>query len=196
MIIGSRPIRKILVLGFDAAGKTTILYQLNSNDIIHSHALGFSTEMTTFQNHIFFSWDVPQVPMKSFELIWRHFYDYTEGKEKQLICFVSYNFLGVIFVMDSTDMTENWKNANNALTKILSENSLKGVPLLILLNKADLMKSSLLTEAKIRFNMEEIGNGRKWKIMESCALDMIGVLEGIEWIFNIDHQDKMFKTFF
>ena len=115
----------------------------------------------------------------------------------KLICLLNYkNFLGVIFVLDSTDLAENWKNANNALCKILSENSLKGVPLLILLNKADLMKSSLLDGVKIGFNMEEIGNGRKWKIMESCALDMIGVLEGIEWIFNIDHQDKMFKTFF
>lgn len=93
-------------------------------------------------------------------------------------------------------MTENWINSKNALYNILSENSLKGVPLLILLNKADLMKSSLVDETKLRFNMDEIGKEKKWKIMESCALDMSGVLEGIEWIFNIDHQDKMFQTFF
>lgn len=83
IITNSKPARQILVLGFDGAGKTTILYQLNSKDIIHSRTIGFSTEMTIFQNHTFFSWDIPQFSQKIFDLMIRYYCENAEGKKKQ-----------------------------------------------------------------------------------------------------------------
>ena len=99
-------------------------------------------------------------------------------------------------MLDSTDLSENWTKASDALHRILAEDPLKRAPLLILLNKIDLMKSSLVDEAKLRFNMEEIGKERPLKILESCAYNMSGVLEGIEWIINIDIKDKEFQSIF
>lgn len=102
----------------------------------------------------------------------------------------------MIFVLDSTDLSDHWMDASDALNKILAYDYLKGVPLLILLNKADLIKTSLIDEAKIRLNIEDIEKERKCKVLDSCAYTMSGVLEGIEWIINFDYKDKEFDSFF
>ena len=74
------PTKQFLVLGFDGAGKTTILYQLNSKAIIYSPTIGFNTEMVTFQNFNFLSWDILYNP-KFFHLLCKYYYENTKGSK-------------------------------------------------------------------------------------------------------------------
>ena len=189
------PTKQFLVLGLDGAGKSTILYQLNSKTVINSPTIGFNTEMVTFQNYNVVAFDINIHRPKFFHLFCKHHFDNAKGTKNSKYKTLYY-FEGLIFVLDKTDISENWKNASDALDQILAEDSLKGAPLLILLNKVDLMKSSLVEEAIIKLNMEEIGKERPLKILESCAYNMSGVLEGIEWIINLDNKNKEFLSIF
>lgn len=73
------PEKKILVLGFDGAGKTTILYQLNQNIAHQNITIGFNTEMITFKNLNFLSWDIN--PHKFFHLLCQQYYEHTKGNK-------------------------------------------------------------------------------------------------------------------
>ena len=50
---------RILMLGLDAAGKTTILYKLKLGEVVSSvPTIGFNVEMLEFKNIKFTVWDV------------------------------------------------------------------------------------------------------------------------------------------
>ena len=51
--------RRILLLGLDAAGKTTILYKLNSGEAVHTlPTIGFNVERVEYKNIEFNAWDI------------------------------------------------------------------------------------------------------------------------------------------
>jgi len=51
--------RRLLMLGLDAAGKTTILYRLQLGEDVHSiPTIGFNVEKVEYRNISFTIWDV------------------------------------------------------------------------------------------------------------------------------------------
>ena len=57
-IFGKKDMR-ILMLGLDAAGKTTILYKLKLGDVVSSvPTIGFNVETVEYKNIKFTVWDV------------------------------------------------------------------------------------------------------------------------------------------
>ena len=77
---------RILMLGLDAAGKTTILYKLKLGEVVSSvPTIGFNVETVEYKNIKFTVWDVGGCNMR---VLWRHYYDNTQG---------------LIFVVDSSD---------------------------------------------------------------------------------------------
>ena len=51
--------KRILVLGLDGAGKTTILYKLKLGEVIHTiPTIGFNVENIEYKNIRFQAWDV------------------------------------------------------------------------------------------------------------------------------------------
>ena len=57
-IFGKKEMR-ILMLGLDAAGKTTILYKLKLGEVVSSVlAIGFNVETVEYKNIKFTVWDV------------------------------------------------------------------------------------------------------------------------------------------
>jgi small GTP-binding protein len=55
---GKKDVR-LLVLGLDAAGKTTILYQLKIGEVTHTvPTLGFNVETIEYKNLAFTMWDL------------------------------------------------------------------------------------------------------------------------------------------
>ena len=65
---------RILLLGLDAAGKTTILYRLKLNENITTvPTIGFNVEeVTPVKNVTFTVWDVGG--QEKIRLLWRHYY--------------------------------------------------------------------------------------------------------------------------
>jgi GTPase SAR1 family protein len=52
------PEARILMLGLDAAGKTSILYKLKIGDVVHTMpTIGFNVETVTYKNVNFNVWD-------------------------------------------------------------------------------------------------------------------------------------------
>eukprot|EP00493_Phyllostaurus_siculus_P011173 UN11330 len=78
---------RILMVGLDAAGKTTILYKLKLGEVVNTiPTIGFNVETVTYKNIKFTVWDVGG--QDKIRPLWRHYYTGTNG---------------IIFVVDSND---------------------------------------------------------------------------------------------
>jgi hypothetical protein len=74
-IFGSKEMR-LLMLGLDAAGKTTILYKLKLNqDVTTIPTVGFNVETVTYKNVKFNVWDVGG--QDKIRPLWRHYFSGT-----------------------------------------------------------------------------------------------------------------------
>jgi ADP-ribosylation factor protein 1 len=90
--------KRILMLGLDAAGKTTVLYRLNLGEAIQTvPTIGFNVERVQYKNIEFTMWDVGgQERIRS---LWKHYYTGTEG---------------LIFEVDSNDRARVKHSARRA----------------------------------------------------------------------------------
>ena len=71
-IFGKKELR-ILMLGLDAAGKTTILYKLKLGEVVSSvPTIGFNVETLEYKKIKFTVWDVGG--QDKIRLLWRHYY--------------------------------------------------------------------------------------------------------------------------
>ena len=107
---------RILMVGLDAAGKTTILYKLKLGEIVTtiptigkltnsflrwSKAKGFNVETVEYKNISFTVWDVGG--QDKIRPLWRHYYQNTQG---------------LIFVVDSSDR-ERIQESHDELHKMV-----------------------------------------------------------------------------
>uniref|UniRef100_A0AAY4EW11 ADP-ribosylation factor n=1 Tax=Denticeps clupeoides TaxID=299321 RepID=A0AAY4EW11_9TELE len=85
-LFGKKQMR-ILMVGLDAAGKTTILYKLKLGEIVTTiPTIGFNVETVEYKNICFTVWDVGG--QDKIRPLWRHYFQNTQG---------------LIFVVDSND---------------------------------------------------------------------------------------------
>merc|ERR550514_2541999 len=119
-LFGSREVR-ILILGLDNAGKTTILYRLQVDEPIGQTVptIGFNVETLAYKNIKFQVWDLGG--QTSIRPYWRCYYPNTDA---------------IIFVVDSCD-GERLGIAKQELLAMLEEEELKDAILLVLANKQD-----------------------------------------------------------
>merc|ERR1719219_1929250 len=88
---------RIVMVGLDAAGKTTILYKLKLGEVVTTiPTIGFNVETVDYKNISFTVWDVGG--QDKIRPLWRHYYQNTQG---------------IIFVVDSAD-TDRMDGTNNA----------------------------------------------------------------------------------
>eukprot|EP00427_Karlodinium_veneficum_P017739 CAMPEP_0169140764 /NCGR_PEP_ID=MMETSP1015-20121227/43819_1 /TAXON_ID=342587 /ORGANISM="Karlodinium micrum, Strain CCMP2283" /LENGTH=179 /DNA_ID=CAMNT_0009206843 /DNA_START=18 /DNA_END=557 /DNA_ORIENTATION=+ len=155
--------RKILMLGLDAAGKTTILYKLNLGEVVHTNpTIGFNVENVQYRNISFTVWDVGG--QSKIRQLWRHYYQHAQG---------------LIFVIDAND-PDRIDEARAELTGMLDEEELKDTVVLVLANKQDMPTSMKAPEIEERLRLKEIK--QKFKVEEACALDGQGLSDGLDWL--------------
>eukprot|EP01029_Cantina_marsupialis_P000060 TRINITY_DN1005_c0_g1_i1.p2 TRINITY_DN1005_c0_g1~~TRINITY_DN1005_c0_g1_i1.p2 ORF type:complete len:130 (+),score=21.43 TRINITY_DN1005_c0_g1_i1:40-429(+) len=100
-VFGKKEMR-ILMVGLDAAGKTTILYKLKLGEVVTTiPTIGFNVETVEYKKTTFNVWDVGG--QDKIRPLWRHYYQATQG---------------VIFVVDSSDR-ERMEQAKMELKKML-----------------------------------------------------------------------------
>eukprot|EP01113_Clastostelium_recurvatum_P011808 TRINITY_DN16057_c0_g1_i1.p1 TRINITY_DN16057_c0_g1~~TRINITY_DN16057_c0_g1_i1.p1 ORF type:complete len:179 (-),score=27.64 TRINITY_DN16057_c0_g1_i1:65-601(-) len=162
---GSKEMR-ILILGLDSAGKTTILYQLQCGEVVTTiPTIGFNVETVTYKNIRFQVWDLGG--QSSIRPYWRCYYQNTNA---------------IIYVVDSADL-ERLSVAQEELLSMLEEEELKNTVLLVFANKQDLPGAA--SEAKIS---EVLGlpalKGRQWAIFKASAIKGQGLYEGLDWLVN------------
>jgi len=159
----------ILMIGLDAAGKTTILYKLKHGEVVTSiPTIGFNVESVKYKNITLFTWDVGG-PDK-IRPLWRHYYQ---------LC----NCL--IFVVDSNDR-ERSHEAAEELRKTLEEPELALCPVLIFLNKQDLPNALTVEELTYKLGLNSMKSllSRPWFVQASCATSGDGLYEGLDWLSN------------
>lgn len=119
--IGTKIDMRVVILGLDGAGKTSILSAMRGVTLSISPpplpTIGFNVESLEYQNLVFTLWDVSG--QQKFRPLWKHYYHNTQA---------------VIFIVDSSDRSR-FDEAQNELSKILYERELKDALILIYANK-------------------------------------------------------------
>ena len=171
-LFGKKEIR-VLILGLDNAGKTTILYKLYapSRVIRTMPTIGFNVETVVYKNLNFNVWDLGgQTNIRPY---WRCYYANTHA---------------IIYVIDSCDI-DRLSLSKKELFAMLEEEELKNSVLLIFANKQDM--PGAMTEAQVSQGLGLTAlKDRQWKIQKSSAIKGEGLNEGLDWLANAMSQLK------
>lgn len=162
-LFGKKEMR-ILMVGLDAAGKTTILYKLKLGEIVTTiPTIGFNVETVEYKNISFTVWDVGG--QDKIRPLWRHYFQNTQG---------------LIFVVDSNDR-ERISEAKDEMSRMLSEDELRDAVLLIFANKQDLPNAMNAAEVTDKLGLHQLRQ-RNWYIQATCATSGDGLYEGLDWL--------------
>jgi ADP-ribosylation factor protein 1 len=167
---GAEPSR-IILIGLDAAGKTTFLYQARQmhSSIFPSNiettipTIGFNVETLTSRNVDVKCWDIGGCD--KIRPLWRHY---------------TMDASALVLFVDSNDK-ERLPDAKNELDTFMNDETLRGVPLLVVANKQDLPYALSPQEVAQRLELPSIGD-RDWNIMAANVSSGEGVREIIAWI--------------
>jgi len=169
-LFGKKEMR-ILMVGLDAAGKTTILYKLKLGEVVTTiPTIGFNVETVEYKNISFTVWDVGG--QDKIRPLWRHYYQNTQG---------------IIFVVDSNDREriDDSAGADNSakeeLHRMLGEDELRDAVLLVFANKQDLPNAMSVNEVTERLGLNQLRH-RQWYIQATCATTGDGLYEGLDWL--------------
>ncbi|ORY26722.1 putative ADP-ribosylation factor [Naematelia encephala] len=158
---------KVLILGLDNAGKSTILYRITMGSVVASApTVGSNHEIYDYKGVRFGLIDIGgQTALRS---SWSQYFAGTAA---------------IILVIDSSD-TARLSLAKAELQKLVTDEDLQTSLLLVLANKQDLPAAEgRLTPAQVS---EALGltdlREREWQIMGCSALTGIGLFEGMDWL--------------
>ncbi|XP_059385882.1 ADP-ribosylation factor 4-like [Carassius carassius] len=155
---------RLLMVGLDAAGKTTVLYKLKLGEVVTTiPTIGFNVETVDYKNISFTVWDIGGQSL--IRGLWRHYYHYTQG---------------LIFVVDSCDR-DRIETAAEELKAMLAEDEMRDAVLLVLANKQDLPKAMAVPELTDRLGLHTL-RGRQWFVQATCAVQGSGLYEGLDWL--------------
>ena len=158
---------RIMMVGLDLTGKTTILYKLKLGENITTlPTVGFNVENIDYNGYRFCIWDVGG-----------------QYKVRQHWSTYFHNTDAIIFVVDSSDR-DRIPEANEELQKMLKFDVLKDIPFLIFANKQDLPNIMSTDEISAKLNLESI-NDREWNIQGTSAITSEGINRGLEWLISV-----------
>jgi ADP-ribosylation factor protein 1 len=155
---------RILMVGLDAAGKTTILYKLKLGEVVTTiPTIGFNVETVEYKKISFTVWDVGG--QDKIRPLWRHYYQNTHG---------------LIFVVDSNDR-ERIDQAKDELHRMLNEEELRDAVVLVFANKQDLPNAMPVHEVTEKLGLNSMAH-RQWFVQSTCATTGDGLYEGLDWL--------------
>ena len=155
---------RLLMLGLDNAGKTTILKKFNGENIYDiSPTLGFNIKTLEHRSYKLNIWDVGG--QKSLRSYWRNYFDQTDG---------------LVWVVDSGDAMR-LRDCKDELNSLLLEERLAGATLLVFANKQDLESSLSAEEIRQALGLDEIKT-HHWAIHGCSAVTGKNLLQGMDWL--------------
>jgi ADP-ribosylation factor-like protein 1 len=164
-LFGNKDVR-ILILGLDGAGKTTILYKLQCGEVVTTlPTIGFNMETLTYKNITFQVWDLGG--QTSIRPYWRCYYE---------------NAMAVIYVVDSSDI-DRLALSKDELHAMLQEEELKDAALLVFANKQDLPGAMSDADVSAALGLDQLKK-RQWAIFKTSAIKGTGLYEGLDWLVN------------
>ncbi|KAE9379088.1 ARF/SAR superfamily [Stipitochalara longipes BDJ] len=164
---------RILMLGLDNAGKTTIVKKIMGEDVnTVSPTLGFIIKTIDYGGYKLNIWDVGG--QKTLRSYWRNYFEKTDA---------------LIWVVDATDRLRV-DDCREELHGLLQEERLSGASLLVFANKTDV--SGCMDEAEIQEGLQlNAIRTHKWHIIRCSAITGANLKEGLEWVVQ-DAKARLF----
>merc|ERR1711908_174498 len=161
---GAKEEKKMVMVGLDAAGKTTVLYNLKLGEVVTTMpTIGFNVETVEYKNISFTVWDIGG--QDKIRKLWRYYYQGTDG---------------AIFIVDSSDR-DRIEDAREELFRMLNEDEMRNASLLVFANKQDLPGAMDAAEVTEKLGLRDLRN-RQWFIQSACATTGDGLYEGLDWL--------------
>lgn len=170
-----RPTLRVLIIGLDNAGKTTLLEQMKSLHLKRDEkaskaaikrigpTVGLNVGKVQYKKWDVMFWDLGG--HASMREIWEHYFEEATA---------------LMFVVDAAD-PKRLPEAEKELGRLLSDNRLSGIPLLLVANKQDLARAckpekvaSLVGAHKIR--------SRAFQTLGVSALTCEGLKKSVNWL--------------
>ncbi|KAL8828514.1 MAG: hypothetical protein Q9170_006567 [Blastenia crenularia] len=164
---------RILMLGLDNAGKTTVVKKLMKEDVhTVSPTFGFIIKTIDYEGYKLNIWDVGG--QKTLRTYWRNFFEKTDA---------------LIWVVDAADRLRV-DDCRQELEGLLLEERLMGASLLVLSNKTDIQGS--MSDDKIRKALAlDAITTHKWIIIQCSAITGFNLEKGINWVVE-DAKERLF----
>ena len=160
--------KKILFLGLDNAGKTTILYNLKLHEIttVTVPTIGFNVEEVQLTDNIKITiWDIGGQDKIRFH--WRHYYGGTDA---------------VIFIIDSADR-DRFHTVRKEIENLLKEPELAKIPFMLLCNKQDLPHHRTAHEIAKDLRVTELFADRPFLIKGVVASEI--KIDNFKWLAEV-----------
>merc|ERR1719398_670738 len=142
----SKQAKKMVMVGLDAAGKTTVLYSLKLGEVVATcPTIGFNVETVEYKNVSFTVWDIGG--QDKIRKLWRYYYQGTDG---------------AIFIVDSSDR-DRIEDAREELFKMLNEEEMRDAVVLVFANKQDLPCAMDAAEVTDKLGLHNLRH-RQWFI--------------------------------
>ena len=159
----SRSNFKIIILGIQNAGKTTILYRLSLGQLVQTTpTIGSNVEEISYNNVKLQAWDLGG--QESTRSVWDVYFVNTDA---------------IIYVIDTHDT--NYEESKNQFYKLLENEALKNTVILIYANKQDLSGAKGVNEIIQIYELDKIKN-HIWHIQPCSAQTGEGLVTGMKWL--------------
>ncbi|KAJ6446685.1 small GTPase superfamily, ARF type [Purpureocillium lavendulum] len=174
---------RILMLGLDNAGKTTIVKKIMGEDVnTVSPTLGFIIKTIDYDGYKLNIWDVGG--QKTLRSYWRNYFEKTDA---------------LIWVVDATDRLRIGDCRDELHGLLLEEmlpvadesgQRLAGASLLIFANKTDVDGCMDEQEIRTALRLDEI-RSHQWHILRCSAMTGTNLQEGLAWVVA-DAKKRLF----
>ncbi|KAI5783629.1 ADP-ribosylation factor family-domain-containing protein [Geopyxis carbonaria] len=164
---------RILMLGLDNAGKTTIVKCIMKEDVnTVSPTLGFIIKTIEYEGYKLNIWDVGG--QKTLRSYWRNYFEKTDA---------------LIWVVDATDRFR-LEDCATELAGLLQEERLLGASLLVFSNKTDIGGCMTPDEIRKGLRLDDI-RSHKWTILPCSAMTGENLFAGLDWVVA-DAKERLF----
>ncbi|BGP38958.1 ADP-ribosylation factor-like protein 2 [Rhodotorula kratochvilovae] len=143
---------RVLMLGLDNAGKTTICKAILGEDVDEvSPTLGFNIRTIIHQGYNLNVWDIGgQTSLRPY---WRNYFEQTDA---------------VVWVVDSSDRAR-MEDCKRELHELLMEERLMGASLLVFANKQDIANAMTVDEISEALDLPKLTSSHHWSIQPCSA---------------------------
>ena len=154
---------KIILLGIQNAGKTTILYRLSIGQLVKTTpTIGSNVEEISYNNIKLQAWDLGG--QESSRSMWDVYFTNTDA---------------IIYVIDTSD--ETYDDSKTQFYKLLKNDTLKNAIILIYANKQDLPGAKNVSDIIQIYGLDDIKD-HVWHIQPCSAQTGEGLITGMKWL--------------
>mmetsp|Transcript_33733 Transcript_33733/g.64533 ORF Transcript_33733/g.64533 Transcript_33733/m.64533 type:complete len:210 (-) Transcript_33733:195-824(-) len=171
---------RVVMLGLDNSGKTTILMLLKDSSAGFPRTvptLGFNVECFRHQNVDLTVWDVGG--QNQLRPLWQHYLKNSEA---------------LIFVVDAHDR-HRMQEAASEFQTIVNNPIIAHCPVLVFANKQDLPESMAPIEVcrVLKLQTDEF-HDRRWRVQGTVGTEGLGLHQGLDWLVSAISSSPQHKS--